>query len=109
MRTLYTLQCHCGKTKQTHYPTQTSCSKRCASLTPEARARNRANGHKGGAASGITRRKLAHLPGYTQGYSAGWIAGRRHGWAEACGEIEEQRGRAVKAGWQSRQDWEGGS
>ena len=49
----------------------------CAQRTPEARARNRQSGIKGGQVSGITRRKYALCTEYERGYQAGFSAGRK--------------------------------
>ena len=76
---------------------QRFCSKVCANNTPGALERNRANGRKGGLASGVTRPRMprAQSEHYQAGYSAGWIAGRRNGFAEALGE-RDQPGRPTR-------------
>ena len=63
----------------------------CAQNTVPAKRRNRENGRKGGLAAGIRRRKYGLTPEYRAGYQAGWIAGRRAGFAEALGEDRDVR------------------
>lgn len=58
----------------------------CAQLTPEARARNRQNGIRGGRASGIARARERPSAEYLRGYNSGWQAGVRTGWRQALGE-----------------------
>lgn len=65
--------------------------KSCAQNTVHAKLRNRASGRKGGLAAGIIRRKYAITADYKHGYNAGWIAGRRAGYAEALGEGTRRR------------------
>lgn len=71
---------------------QQCCSRKCAARSKTGREQRRRAGVKGGRAWGqkrIQRRKLRSAD-YRKGYNAGLMrayeAGKRAGWAEACGE-----------------------
>ena len=106
--TMYRRKCQlatCGQMHETRRPHQRFCSRRCAAFASPWRVMC---GQRGGVVSARNRhtRALARLraafPGLSpagvvalradmkRSYEAGWVAGRRSGWAEACGERRDK-------------------
>ena len=81
--------------------TQKCCSRKCQSRSPEGLAQRSRQGKTGGPRGGAVMRRIwaermkHRHPEYLKGYRAGqrhaYDAGKRAGWAEACGEKEIPR------------------